>query len=74
MKINGKWLSVLIGMVFLIPSIIRAKSDGPEMKIKASFETYYKTQSNYRTAMDSYAGTGLRHGPNNRASLPKFAS
>mgnify|MGYP003316866972 FL=1 len=38
------------------------------MKINASFETYYKSQTNYRTALDNYAGTGLRHGANNRAN------
>ena len=66
---TSKWyVSVLVGLIFLFPMVIQADSTSPEMKINASFETYYKSQTNYRTALDNYAGTGVRHGANNRAN------
>ena len=66
---TSKWyVSVLVGLIFLFPIGVQADSNSPEMKINASFETYYKSQTNYRTALDTYAGTGVRHGANNRAS------
>ena len=66
-----KWyVNVLVGLIFLFPMIVQADSNSPEMKINASFETYYKSQTNYRTALDAggTTGTGSRHGANNRAS------
>ena len=66
---TSKWyVSVLVGLIFLFPITVQADSNSPEMKINASFETYYKSQTNYRTALDNYAGTGVRHGANNRAN------
>ena len=47
---TSKWyVSVLVGLIFLFPIGVRADSNNPEMKINASFETYYKSQTNYRT-------------------------
>ena len=68
---TSKWyVSVLVGLIFLFPIGVQADSNSPEMKINASFETYYKSQTNYRTALDAggTTGTGSRHGANNRAS------
>ena len=67
---TSKWyVSVFAGLIFLFPMVVQADSNSPEMKINASFETYYKSQTNYRTALDAWAtNTGVRHGANNRAS------